>query len=269
MKRRTACGKSLNRAEIIEVLVNALKPLDYVHAFWEGGAAAFNRIDEWSDINVNLAVDDNKATETFFAVEKALNSLSSIEQKVEIKHPLESGISQAFYKLENASKYLLVDLAAFDLSSPDKFLEPETHGKSVFYFNKSDKIKIPTLNKNELIKNLQKRLVDLKARFDMFNVFVQKEINRANRLEAIDLYHRITLTSLIEALRIKHKPVHHEFRTRYVHYELPSEILQKLERLYFVEDEEDLQEKYDEATKRFGETIAEINRNGVERLLTF
>lgn len=261
MKRRTACGKSLSRAEIIHALVNALKPLDYVYAFWEGGAAAFNRIDEWSDMDVNIVVDDNKAKEAFAVVEKALKSLSPIKQKREIAHPSESGISQAFYKLQDTSEYLLIDLAIFNLSSQDKFLEPETHGKSVFYFNKSDKIKIPTLNKNELIKKLQKRLVDLKARFDMFNVFVQKEINRTNQLEAIDLYHRITLTSLIEALRIKHNPVHHEFRTRYVHYELPSEILQKLERLHFVRDGEDLQEKYDTSTKWFGETIAEINQS--------
>jgi hypothetical protein len=269
MKRRKAFGKRLNRAEIIQALVYALKPLEYVHAFWEGGAAAFNRIDEWSDIDVNIVVEDNKVEEGFAVIEKALKSLSPIKQKREIAHPSESGISQVFYRLQDASEYLLIDLAIFNLSSPEKFLEPETHGKSVFYFNKSDKIKIPTLNKNELIKKLQKRLVDLRARFDMFNVFVQKEMNRANHVEAVDLYHRITLASLIEALRIRHNPVHHEFRTRYIHYELPSETLQKLERLHFVKNEEDLQEKYDDATKWFGEAIAEINQSGVESLLPY
>jgi len=37
--------KKLARNVIIQTLVEALKPLDYVHAFYEGGAAAFNRVD--------------------------------------------------------------------------------------------------------------------------------------------------------------------------------------------------------------------------------
>jgi hypothetical protein len=248
----------LRRAQIIRALVNALRPLDYVHAFWEGGAAAFDRIDEWSDIDVNIVVDDGKAREAFAMVEKALESLSPIRQKHEILHQSESGISQAFYKLRDTSEYLLIDLAIFDLSSPDKFLEPEIHGKTTFYFNKSNRIKIPRLKKSVLIKKLQKRLAELRERFDIFNIFVQKEINRGNHVEAIDLYHRLTLAFLIEALRIEHNPVHHDFKTRYVHYEFPSEVIERLERLHFVKDEDDLQEKYDEATDWFYKTMKEI-----------
>jgi len=60
----------LTRKQIIEALAEALKPLDYVHAFYEGGAAAFNRIDEWSDLDLYLVVDEEKVNETFVAVEK-------------------------------------------------------------------------------------------------------------------------------------------------------------------------------------------------------
>jgi hypothetical protein len=38
--------KKLTREVIIQALVDALKPFDYVYAFWEGGAVAFNRVDE-------------------------------------------------------------------------------------------------------------------------------------------------------------------------------------------------------------------------------
>jgi hypothetical protein len=84
-----------------------LEPLNYIHSFWEGGAAAFNRIDEWSDIDLYLVVDDNKVDEAFFAVEKVLKSLSPIKQKYEVVHPLQSGVFQAFYKLEEASQFLM------------------------------------------------------------------------------------------------------------------------------------------------------------------
>jgi len=61
-----------SRDSIVRLLTEALRPLPYVHAFWEAGAAAFNRVDEWSDIDLYIVVDDAEAvSETFLVVEKA------------------------------------------------------------------------------------------------------------------------------------------------------------------------------------------------------
>lgn len=255
----------LTRSLIIQTLVDTLKPLHYTHAFWEGGAAAFNRIDEWSDIDLYLVVNDEKVDEAFLQVEKALESLSPIEQKYEVSHPPQTVLFQAFYKLKDFNEYLIIDFAVLTLSSPDKYLEEEIHGKAVFYFNKSDEVKPPLLNKKAFVENLHKRLERLMARFNLFNNFVQKEINRGNYLEAIDSYHVITLAGLTEILRIRYHPVHHNFRMRYVHYELPSEVIEKLKPLYFVKDEEDLEEKYRKASEWFQEIMLEVNQKGFER----
>ena len=257
----------LTRDIIVQTLVSPLELIDYIHAFWEGGAAAFDRIDEWSDIDLYLVVDCKKVNETFLAVEKALKSLSSIKQKYEVPHPPSSGLFQAFYRLDNTNEYLIIDLAVLKLDSPDKFLEPEIHGSAVFYFNKSNKIKLPSLDKSVFAKKLLERLKRLQVRFDMFNNFVQKEINRGNCLEAIDFYRGLTLATLVEALRIRYNPVHHDFKMRYIHYELPPETIKRLKRLYFVRDEEDLQKKYHEAIKLFHEIISEINQKEMGRLV--
>ena len=257
----------LTRDIIIQTLVNALEPLDYVHAFWEGGAAALNRVDEWSDIDLYLVVDDKKVDETFLAVEKALKSLSPIKQKYDVSHPSGSGLFQAFYRLERASEYLVIDLAVLILSSPDKFLEPEIHGDAVFFFNKSGKVKVPPLDKKAIVRKLLKRLERLRTRFDVFNSFVQKEVNRGNYLEAMDFYRVLTLASLVDALRMKYSPLHYDFRTHHIHYDIPSEEIEKLKRLFFVMDEKDLQEKYREGTKWFHKIVSEINREQVERLI--
>lgn len=137
----------------------------------------------------------------------------------------------------------------------------------MFHFNKSDKVKLPLFDREAFAEKLQARLEGLQARFDMFNNFVQKEINRGNSLEALDLYYGLTLATLVEALRIKHKPIHYDFKMRYVHYELPPDTIKKLERLYFVKDPKDLQEKYHEATKWFRETISNIDRRETEKLV--
>jgi len=260
-------GDRLTRKVIVQTLTDALEPLDYVHAFWEGGAAAFERIDEWSDVDLYLVVDDKKVEETFLSVEKALKSLSNIEQKYDVTHPPESGIFQAFYRLEGANEYLVIDLAVLKLSSPDKFLEPEIHGDAVFFFNKSDRVKPPPLDKDAFFRKLQKRLERLQSRFDMFNNFVQKEINRGNYLEAMGFYRAITLASLVEALRIKYNAVHYDFKLHYIHYELSSDVIKKLEHLYFIKDEKDLQEKYNEATEWFPGIMSEIDQKEIERLV--
>jgi len=140
-----------------------------------------------------------------------------------------------------------------NLSAPDMYLEPEIHGPALFHFNKENQVKIPRMDKRKHAEKARASAKRLKERFELFNCFVQKEINRGNALEASDLYHRVTYGSLVDALRIKHSPLHFDFKTRYIHYELPRDVTERLERLYFVSDVEDLQEKYDEASAWFRE----------------
>ena len=194
-----------------------------------------------------------------------MRSLSAIKQKHGVFEP-SPGLFQAFYKLRGASEYLMIDIAVFKLSCPDKFLEPEIHGSPVFYFNKSNKVEHPALNKDEFTKKLQKRLAGLRSEFTMFHNLVQKEINRGNLLEAMD-YYGMLLAWLVMALRIKYYPLHHDFKMRYIHYELPLGIIKKLKGLYFVKDVNDLQMKYNRVVEWFPKLMSEINEKKVERLI--
>jgi len=249
--------RKLRREAVIKALVDSIKSLDYVQALYEGGATAFNRVDEWSDIDLYIVVDDEKVNETFDVVETALKSLAPIKHKYRVPKLPWPSVSQAFYRLEQTSEYLLIDLAVIKLSSPEKFLAPQIHGEAVFYMNRFDKVKVPILDKEELKKNLKQKLEQLKAKFVIFNINVQKEINRGNYLEALILYNSITLGSVVDALRIKYTPFHHDFKTRYVQYELPEQITEELQRLYFVRDVKDLMRKYQEGTRWFDEIIME------------
>jgi len=251
-----ADGKS-DRRRIVAALKGFLKPLEYVHAFYEGGAAAFGRIDEWSDLDLYAIVDDDKVEQTFNVVEEALNSVHQIDVKYPVLQPPWPGVSQVFYRLKNTSRYLLVDFAVLTQRSGEKFLEPNIHGDNVFYFNKSSRIKRPSLDKQKFKDRMDERLERLNARFDLFNIFVQKEINRGNWLEALDLYYNVTLASLVEALRARYNSFHYDFKMRYIHYELPAEVVVKLQNLYFVKDKKELQSKYHAASKWFLTAISE------------
>jgi len=47
---------------------------------------------------------------------------------------------------------------------------------------------------------------------------------------------------------------------RYIHYELPSDVVKKREGFYFVRDGEDLQKKYDAATKWLSRIMLELDK---------
>jgi predicted nucleotidyltransferase len=247
----------LKRQQIIEAMIKALKPLEYVHAFWEGGAAAFGRVDEWSDIDAYLLVDDAKIADAFLEVEKALESVSPIRQKYVVSQNW-PGVTQAFYSLKRASEYVLVDLGILTDTSPEKFLEPEIHGKVIFYFDKTGITETPRLDHEKFDLKVIDRSRVLKERFRMFGKFVQKELNRDNGLEALEYYRTIVITSLVEALRIKYYPVHYDFKMRYIHYELPPKVVKRLENLCFVRGKEDLQEKYSLSSEWFDEIMKEV-----------
>ena len=52
-----ARARPLNRRAIVDAMAGEIEPLPYVHAFWESGAAPFNRADASSDSDLYIVVD--------------------------------------------------------------------------------------------------------------------------------------------------------------------------------------------------------------------
>ncbi|HIJ17633.1 MAG TPA: hypothetical protein HA364_07665 [Thermoplasmata archaeon] len=258
---------SVNRDMVLDSMSRTLMPLGYVHALWEGGAISHGRLDEWSDIDLYVLVDDDKVREAFDAIEGTLTSLSPIAIKYDIGQTPYPGVHQAFYRLERTSKFLVLDIAVVTQSAPDKFLEEKTHGKQMFLFRKSMDLHPPVLDVGDLRDKVRKRISRLRLRMDLFHVFVQKELNRGHLIEAVDAYTVIVLGSLTELLRIRYNPVHHEFKTRYLYSELPLDVIKKLEGLYLIKDSEDLELKYVSARQWFDDVHGEIVAIGPDRLV--
>jgi predicted nucleotidyltransferase len=259
--------RPIGRDDIVRVLVEAIEPLDFVHAMWEGGAIAFDRLDEWSDIDILVDAEDDRATEVFPIARKALETLSPIDLQYEVLKPTLGEYVQTFYRLRDASRFLLIDLAIFKHSAPDKLLEPEIHGKAVFHFNKHNAVGVPALDRDGLLTRMRARVERLERRFDMFSCFVEKELNRGNAAEALSFYHRMVLESLVLVLRLKHSPARYDFGTRYVYHDLPASVASRIEELYFVSDVDDLEAKYRAAERWFHQALTELDFADVQRKL--
>ena len=108
---------AVGRDDVLSALSGVLEPLDHVQAMWEAGAIAFDRVDDWSDIDVQVASDDERVEDVFTVVEDTLRGLSPIDLKYRLPEPTWHGHSQAFYRLERASPFPMVDFVVMKASA--------------------------------------------------------------------------------------------------------------------------------------------------------
>lgn len=259
---------NITREKIIGVFTETLKPLDYVHALWEAGAAAFDRIDEWSDIDLYVVVDDDAVEDAIREIEKAVLCVSEYDLKFRLPEPTWHGHSQVFYRLKRASPFLLLDIAIMKKSSSNKFLQYEIHGAPRIHFDKSDIVKDEPVDAEGFLQKLRGRLEMLKTTFPMFLVFTLKELNRGNDMTALSFYMSYAIRPLIEILRIKYSPYRYNFHTYYINYELPPEIVERLKKFFFVGDPQDIRTHLPEIEKWFKKEIEEIDLEKVRRELS-
>ncbi len=252
---------SITRTDIINLLSLTLEPMEEVYALWEGGAAANNRLDQWSDIDLMIDVEDNAVEKTVNQVEKALLSLSPFKLQYVLPAPTWHGHYQSFILLADTSPFLMIDYCVIQHSNPNKFTEPEIHGCALVHFDKLDVVATPPQNPIEWEKKLHKRLETLKINFDLFQPLVEKEIHRRHLLDCFSFYQGMTIRPLVEVLRIKYDPYHHNFHTRYANDVFPRPVLNQLEELIYVTSLEDIAAKMLKAKALFETTWNELTQS--------
>jgi hypothetical protein len=240
----------LDRETIIKRLADGLRQNGNVKALWEGGAVSFGRDDQWSDIDLYALVADGHAKPVMGQVRSLLTELAPIE----LEHPVRSakwpGVEQSFFRLIGTDEFLLIDMAVIPESSEERFLEVEVHGQPIFLI-RSVGIKEEHVDLAALRSELRESLDRASMRMELFSSFVLKEIWRDSLLDALDIYRVVVLSSLVDLLRIRYAPFHHDFGLRYCRYDLPESVYQRLALLSFVEDKEDLEKKFLEARDWF------------------
>ena len=260
-------NQPITRITIVKAVQAAVEPLEYVVAMWSGGAAAFGRVDEWSDVDLHLVVEDAHVEETAAMVDAALATLGPLALRFVMPQPAWHGHHQTFYRHRDASPFLLVDCVVMRASSPNKFLEREIHGTPVVYFDKREVVDVPPLDRAKLLAELQARLPVLRGVVDSFRVFPIKELERGNNIEALSFYQNMIVRWLVEALRLRYCPIHYNFGTRYVYYDLPAEVVRRLEPLYFVGSPAELRLRHQEAVDWFVDVLDTLTPDGLAEAL--
>jgi len=247
----------MTRDKIISYLADNLKNNSFIYAFWLEWADAHNRVDEYSDIDIWIDVEDNYESETFNEIEIILSKLWKIDYSHEINHP-HPKIKQKFFHLEWTSEFLIVDVCIQSHSRIFWYTKGFQDEKVKIIFDKNNVVQYKEVNQKEFNEEISKKVEDLKKTFLFFQAWVNKSINRGNFLEALGSYHEKVLHPLVEILRIKYQPTKNDFYLKDISKDIPKKLLLELEDLYKINSLEDIQLKSKKAKELFFRIIKDI-----------
>ena len=245
----------MNREELLSEILKELKSYPQVNLIAEGGAKAFNRYDELSDIDLMVDAEDGTIEETVKMFENFMNEIAGISLVYIVTEKKDN--QHKFYKLKGTDKFSIVDLFIVERSNPAKELEKHIHGNFVVHYDRYG-----YMNEQKFDKELFQEKInafDLKSKnvFGFFQYQIEKEIIRGRYIDALAYYFDLTLKPLIRSLRIKYNPVHYNFEFRYLYDEFPVNIVKEIEALLSIRDIDDLKKKHKMAidiyNREFGE----------------
>lgn len=250
----------VSRQEIIDAIHAELSGLPWAQAAWLGGSDATGRTDAWSDVDVQVVVEDARQEDTFVAVHRALTRLSPIAHGYRLPEPTWHGHAQEFLSLRDADPCHFVDLVVMLLSTGERMLEPERHGTALVLFDRSGIVSPSRFDRAAHAAKLAKRLAELRETFLLFQNLTTKAVRRGDVADAVQRYHAYTIRPLVELLRMRHCPDRYDFGVRYLDRDLPAELGAEIQHLSLPRSPMELEESREHAETIFREQIRSLDR---------
>lgn len=254
----------LLRENILESLLRSIEECFLVEGCWEGGAAANNCLDQYSDIDLILCVDDENIEETFDYLEKCIRNISPISKKWRVPEPTWNGHSSCHYKLEGAAEYFLIDITIIKRTKIENSFEFERHGDLVEYINKQNINISGSANNESFWERSEKRLNMIEESFPFYKSIVTKGILRERPFDTLAFY-RILVDFYIDLLGMKYRPFRYDFKLRYVSKDFPEKELENIERFSFVSGLGDMKANLDFLEGYVFDLISELKKKPFEK----
>jgi len=223
------------RERIAAVIAAALQRDPRVRAIGEGGAAARDRADVYSDLDLFIVAQLDDAPALFERVEAAIGSVTAITHTWCVDPPGFPELVQRFYFVADAPRFFAVDCCVVNQSGLASFLERERHGSFVAWSDPKKLLVARRADRNALAQRRKHRLAQLQGAIPVYSMLVEKELARGHALEALGFYQTL-LRFLIELLGMRHRPERFDFAWRYVDRELPEAARAVIARHSFVGD---------------------------------
>jgi predicted nucleotidyltransferase len=249
----------ITRGQIIEKLTAALEPLPYIYAFWLEGSDAVGTIDDYSDIDLCVDVEDRFEQQSYDDVEKALSEISEIDYRHH-EPPGHPKLRQRVYHLSGTSEYLMLDFNWQLHSRPPEetsFIKNSRVENARIIFDKAGVVRFVDYNPANYKAWNDARLMESKYRYTQ-HARVTKYILRKQYLEAYVYYNRYVLEPLVNDLRLLYTPANADLHLLHISQHLPEAELRRLEYFARIPTLDDMAVKLPEAEAWFTELIGRI-----------
>lgn len=232
----------MHKEEIFSKIISELMSYPQINLLAEGGAKAFRRYDDLSDLDLMVDTEDGKVEQTVIQFESFLNNLTGINKIYTAA--LNKDFQHKFYKLANTDRFAIIDLFIVERSNPAKELDMRIHGDFLVHYDRYGYMKNQKFDEEDFQKKVNAFEEKAKSVFEFFYYQTEKEIIRGRYIDALAYYFDLMLKPLVRLLRIKYNPLHYNFELRYLSDEFPSDLVKELENLFSIKDITDLSEKY-------------------------
>jgi hypothetical protein len=242
---------------IVQELQALLKAQQQVLAAWEGGSAATGYLDEYSDLDLQIIVQDDFVEAAFDLVEGFLHRRYQISHKFRVPEPAWHGNSQAFYLSENFARFFYLDFFVIKASSSRKFTESNRHGKAKIWFDRENLIDSSPLPDQEIMQRCRATYQRVVQYFPFALQDVRKHILRQNKIDAMAIYQGL-LNRYVALLNLKYRPAKYDFGLRYLYRDLPIQEWKKIEKLTYNKDLAALSDSVDQIEIDYKQLKAEL-----------
>jgi hypothetical protein len=230
----------LDRSTLRDALARRLASTPEARAAYLGGSDAFGRADELSDLDLVVVCEAGREAAIFEGVEAELAARGGIARMWRVPTPAWHGMEQAFYALREAAPEALVDLACGPLETIRPFLVPERHGQPVVLHDPQGLLTPQPFDRAAHEAKVRAHVEQLRARFELFQPFVTKELARGHPIDAMAYYQGMTLRPLVDMLRCVHCPDRYDYGMRYLEVDLPPQLAAEVRQLAYVSSPEEL-----------------------------
>lgn len=248
----------LDRNFIIHSIENVLKDDESVYALWLEGADGLGHVDEYSDLDFVVDVEDGYEEETFSMVDRELKNLGELDINYRVKHG-HPKMRQKVYHLQNSSEYLLIDFC----------IQSHSRDRNEGIFIKGDIVEAPKVifDKDKVVRFGEEQILnkeELKEKiYELNGLYMQhsrviKYIHRNNYLEAYAYYIKYVANPLTELMRIKYTPKYFYMHMIHISSHIPKKEIEVLEDYYKIKDFEDIRNRIEKSQGLFYRLLKEI-----------
>jgi len=251
------------RAVVREKLAAHLAGCESVLALWEGGSTAFDRMDEYSDLDLALLYRIGARDAIWIKIDGALDELGGVDLRWNDPKPFPKGGGKRIFHLKAADPWLQIEITIIPHNAEQLYNQPERHGRIEVMFDRSGRLAPSPWDETANLGRARVALHQTIMRWHLYCRWFRKELARGRTVDAFLAYYNRTLRPLLMVLNLRYRPSRWDFGLRYFNEEMPQEIVNVIETFCYVPNPAGLEERFSAADRLLRTTVEELAERGI------